>query len=162
PGVTASNRATAGLSFPAYGVPSKEAEAGVMVGGTFIPGLGSPNHPDAMSVVKVNLENGQVEAKIKTGYLVGARRNNINTVGGASPSTVAVGRQFAYVSNATNDTISVIDAASGKIGGHIELNVPGLKEKRGVLPFGIDLSRDEATLYVACAGLNAVAVVDTA
>ena len=49
PGVNEKNRATAGLSFPAYGVPSKEAEDGVTLGGLFIPGLGSPNHPDAMS-----------------------------------------------------------------------------------------------------------------
>ena len=162
PGVNATNRATAGLPFPAYGVPSKEAEQGVMVGGIWIPGLGSPNHPDAMSVFKVNLRTGQVEARIKTGYLVGARRKNINTVGGASPSTVVVGRRAAYVSNATNDTISVIDTDKNQIVSQIELNVPGLEGLRGVLPFGLDLSPDEAKLYVACAGLNAVAVVDTA
>ena len=100
--------------------------------------------------------------RIKTGYLVGARRKNINTVGGASPSTVAVGSRAAYVSNATNDTISVIDTAKNEIVSQIELNVPGLEALRGVLPFGLDLSPDEAKLYVACAGLNAVAVVDTA
>ena len=162
PGVNALNRATAGLPFPAYGVPSKEAEQGVTVGGQRIPGLGSPNHLDAMSVFKVNLQTGKVEARIKTGYLVGARRKNIDTVGGASPSTVAVGRRAAYVSNATNDTISVIDTTKNEIVSQIELNVPGLEGLRGVLPFGIDLSPDEAKLYVACAGLNAVAVVDTA
>jgi DNA-binding beta-propeller fold protein YncE len=161
PGVNKDNRATAGLSFPAYGVPSKEAEKGVLIDGVRIPGLGDPNHPDAMSVFKVNLASGKVEAKIKTGYLVGARRKNINTVGGASPSTVAVGKKFAYVSNATNDSISVIDLGKNQIVGHVELNVPGLQELRGVLPFGLDLDRDEKTLYVACAGLNAVAVVDT-
>jgi YVTN family beta-propeller protein len=161
PGVTEKNRATAGLDFPAYGVPSKEAEAGVLVGGVWIPGLGSPNHPDAMSVFKVSLATGKVEAKIKTGYLVGAKRKNINTVGGASPSTVAVDNRFAYVSNATNDNISVIDISKNEIVTHIELNVPGLEDKRGVLPFGLDLSPDGSRLYVACAGLNAVAVVDT-
>ena len=82
PGVTPTSGPTSGLSFPAYGVPSKEAEEGVVVDGRKIPGLGSPNHPDAMSVFKVNLETGKVEAKIKTGYLVGQRRGDINTVGG--------------------------------------------------------------------------------
>jgi DNA-binding beta-propeller fold protein YncE len=161
PGVNATNQATAGLSFPAYGLPSREAEQGVTIGGVFIPGLGSPNHPDAMSIFKVDLETGRVEAKLKTGYLVGAKRKNINTVGGASPSTVAVGKRFAYVSNATNDNISIIDVTSNQIVAHVELNVPGLEEQRGVLPFGLDLSPDESKLYVACAGLNAVAVVDT-
>ena len=161
PGVNEKNRATAGLSFPAYGVPSKEAEEGVVIGGVRIPGLGSPNHLDAMSVFKVNLATGKVEAKIKTGYLVGVKRKSITTVGGASPSTVAVGQHFAYVSNATNDNISVIDLADNKIVEHVELNVPGMEDLRGVLPFGLDLSPDESKLYVACAGLNAVAVVDT-
>lgn len=160
PGVTSTSGPTSGLSFPAYGVPSKEAEEGVVVDGKKIPGLGSPNHPDAMSVFKVNLETGKVEAKIKTGYLVGQRRGDINTVGGASPSTVVVGKRFAYVSNATNDTITVIDVGSDKIVGQIELLVPGLETLRGVLPFSIALSPDEQTLYVACAGLNAVGVVD--
>ena len=53
PGVTPKSGPTAGLSFPAYGVPSKEAEEGVVAEGKKIPGLGSPNHPDAMSVFKV-------------------------------------------------------------------------------------------------------------
>src|SRR5436190_59410 len=46
PGVTRETRAERGLPFPAYGLPSKEAEEGVAVGGVRVPGLGSPNHPD--------------------------------------------------------------------------------------------------------------------
>jgi YVTN family beta-propeller protein len=161
PGVTPENRREAGLSFPAYGVPSREAEEGVTVDGKFVPGLGSPNHPDAMSVFKVNLETGKVERKIKTGYLVGAERDDITTVGGASPSSLAVGTRFIYVANATNDTISVIDPDSDTVVSQIELKVPRLEKLRGVLPFGICLSPDERRLYVACSALNAVAVVDT-
>ncbi len=160
PGVTPANRRVAGLSFPAYGVPSREAEEGVTVDGQFIPGLGSPNHPDAMSVFKVNLETGAVERKIKTGYLVGIERDDITTVGGASPSALAVGRMFIYVANATNDTISVIDPEADGVIAQIALNVPRLEKLRGVLPFGICLSPDETRLYVACSALNAVAVID--
>ena len=40
------------------------------------------------------------------------------------------------------------------------MNVPGLETLRGVLPFSVALTPDESRLYVACAGLNAVAVVD--
>ncbi len=160
PGVTPTNRATAGLSFPAYGIPSKEAEEGVVIDGTFIPGLGSMNHPDAMSVFQVDLESGQVRHRIKTGYLVGVERDDILTVGGASPGALAVGRRFIYVANASNDTISVIDAATGRLETDIELNVPQLERLRGVLPFGCALDQAEERLYVACAGLNAVAVVD--
>ena len=42
----------------------------------------------------------------------------------------------------------------------VALTVPGLERLRGVLPFGMALTADETRLYVACAGLNAVAVID--
>jgi YVTN family beta-propeller protein len=161
PGVTPDNRQTAGLTFPPYGVPSKEAEGGTTAEGLAVPGLGSPNHPDAMSLFRVDLATGAVTTRVKTGYLVGAERDGLKTIGGASPGGVVAGNRWVYVSNATNDTISVIDAASGAVAGHVNLDVPGLERLRGVLPFGLALSPDEARLYVACAGLNAVAVIDT-
>ena len=162
PGVTEENRRTAGLTFPAYGVPSAEAEQGTVAEGIAVPGLGDPNHPDAMSVFGVDLSSGAVFARVKTGYLVGAERAGQRTIGGSSPGGVAAGRRFVYVSNATNDTVSIIDAATGVLAGEIPLDVPGLESYRGVIPFGVALSPDEQTLYVACAGLNAVAVIDTA
>ena len=110
PGVTRETRAERGLPFPAYGVPSKEAEEGVTVGGVRVPRLGSPNHPDAMSVFGVDLATGTVVHRIKTGYLVGVDRDDITTVGGASPGALLAGRDRVYVANATNDTISVIDS----------------------------------------------------
>jgi DNA-binding beta-propeller fold protein YncE len=160
PGVTSRNRRKAGLSFPAYGVPSNEADKGTTAEGIEVPGLGSPNHPDAMSVLKVNLSTGAVEKRVKTGYLVGAERDAIRTIGGSSPGSVTVGRRFVYVANATNDNVSVVDAESGRIIQHIDLKIPGLETLRGVLPFGLALSPDESRLFVACAGLNAVAVID--
>ncbi len=160
PGVKPSTRQSAGLDFPAYGLPSKEAEEGVDVNGKFIPGLGSPNHPDAMSVFKVNLVTGRVERKIKTGYLVGVQRDEITTVGGASPSSLVVGDKFIYVSNATNDNISIIDPETDTVVSQVDLKVPRMEKLRGVLPFGLCLSPDETRLYVACSALNAVAVLD--
>ena len=160
PGVTDATRRTRGLPFPAYGVPSREAEQGVRVRGVRVPGLGNPNVPEAMSVFGISLDEGRVTARVKTGYLVGVDRDDLTTVGGASPGAVVVGRRFIYVANATNDTISVIDGAAGRIVREIEINVPGLERLRGVLPFNEVLSADERTLYVACAGLNAVAVID--
>jgi YVTN family beta-propeller protein len=115
-----------------------------------------------MSVFGVDLATGAVRARVKTGYLVGADRDGVKTIGGASPGGVAAGTRFVYVSNATNDTVSVIDAATGAVTGQINLDVPGLERLRGVIPFGLALSPDERRLYAACAGLNAVAVIDTA
>jgi DNA-binding beta-propeller fold protein YncE len=161
PGITRDNRSTAGLDFPPFGIPSAEAENGVTIDGRKIPGLGSPNHPDAMSVFKVDLASGRVVKKIKTGYLVGVERDNIRTVGGASPSTVVVGSSRIFVSNATNDNISVINPETGEIATHIDLKVPGMEKLRGVLPFGMALDKSNSRLYVSCSGLNAVAVIDT-
>jgi YVTN family beta-propeller protein len=160
PGVTRENRAEKGLPFPPYGVPSKEAEDGVEVNGIHVPGLGSPNHPDAMSVFSVELASGRVVQRIKTGYLVGVDRDDITTIGGASPGALVAGRARVYVANATNDTISIIDAVSGASVSEVALTVPGLEHLRGVLPFGMAVSADETRLYVACAGLNAVAVIN--
>src|SRR5262249_33095736 len=128
--------------------------------GIKVPGLGPLNHPDAMSVFKVNLSTGQVEHRIKTGYLVGVDREGIKTVGGASPGALVVGTHGIYVSNATNDSISIINPDTGAIETQIELKVPGLERFRGILPFTVALAPDESRLYVACAGLNAVAVID--
>jgi len=162
PGVTPDTRTSKGLPFPAYGVPSREARGGVTLGdGRRVRGLGDPNAPEAMSVFAVRLDEWRVAARVKTGYLVGAERDDLTTVGGSSPGSVVAGRRYVYVANATNDTVSVIDGASGRIVREIELNVPGLEGLRGVLPFGETLSPDERRLYVACAGLNAVAVIDT-
>src|SRR5206468_616552 len=77
--------------------------------GRRMPGLGSPLVPEAMSVWVVKLESGQVVAKHKPGYQIGQMVEGLEVVGGASPNSVAVGGRFAYVSNATNDNIAVID-----------------------------------------------------
>ncbi|MBO0860644.1 MAG: PD40 domain-containing protein [Chloracidobacterium sp.] len=162
PGVTQQNLPTAGLKFPAYGFPSREMEEGVMAEGIHVPGLGSPNHPDAMSLFKVDLASGKVEQRIKTGYLVGSKRDGVVTVGGSSPGSVAVGERGVYVANATNDTITIVNPTTGVVEGEIKLEAPGLEHLRGVLPFTVALAPDESRLYVACAGLNAVAVIDLA
>jgi YVTN family beta-propeller protein len=114
-----------------------------------------------MSLFKIDLQTGQVLARIKTGYLVGVPRDDIETVGGASPGAVAVDARAVYVANATNDTITVIDPKTARTVAEIEMSVPGLEHLRGVLPFGLALAPDGRRLYAACAGLNAVAVIDT-
>jgi len=82
-------------------------------------------------------------------------------VGGASPNSIAVGTNFAYVTNATNDNISIIDYRHHKLAGKIQIKVsPQIDHYRGLLPFGISISKDEKTLYVALLGFNAVAVID--
>ncbi len=161
PGVTPTNKDTMMLPFPAYGVPSKEAREGVMVNGRKIPGLGDPLDEQAMSVWTIDLNTNKVVAKHKTGVQIGEMIEEAEVVGGSSPNSVAVGQRFAYVSNATNDNISVIDYRSHKQVGVIPLQVHArLNKHRGLMPFGLTLSADEKTLYVALLAFNAVAVVD--
>ena len=146
-----------------YGDNTKESIEGTVIEGKQIPGVGSPLSPEAMSVFTINLNSNKVVDKFKTGYQIGEMVEDAEVVGGASPNSIAVGKNFAYISNATNDNIAVIDYRNHKILHHIPIKVDKRIDRyRGLLPFGITLSKDEKTLYVALLGFNAVAVVDIA
>src|SRR5574343_1450320 len=145
-----------------YGDNTKESINGTVIDGKKIPGVGSPASPEAMSVFVIDLATNKVLSKLKTGHQIGELIEDIEVVGGASPNSIAVGKQLAYITNATNDNISVIDYRTQKIVKHIPIKVSPLLDKyRGLLPFGITVSKDGKKLYVALLGFNAVAVIDT-
>lgn len=144
-----------------YGNNTPESIHGTIIEGRKIPGVGSPNVPEAMSVYSINLVTNKVVDKFKTGYQIGEMIEDAEVVGGSSPNSIAVGKKYAYVTNATNDNITVIDYKNHRIVSHIPIRVDQRIDKlRGLLPFGISLSQDEKTLYVALLGFNAVAVID--
>ena len=150
------------ISHHPYGDNTPESINGTVVEGRKIPGVGSPLHPDAMSVFTIDMRTNQVMDKFKTGHQIGQMIEDAEVVGGASPNSIAVGKQYAYVSNATNDNISIIDYKKHKIIGDIPILADKRIDKyRGLLPFGLTLSKNEKTLYVALLGFNAVAVIDT-
>ncbi|MFZ1516573.1 MAG: bifunctional YncE family protein/alkaline phosphatase family protein [Saprospiraceae bacterium] len=163
PGVTPTNRDSMMLPFPAYATYSKEAREGVELNdGRKIPGLGSEHSDESMSVWGIDLISNHVKFKIKTGRKIGEFIEDAEIVGGSSPNSIAVGKRYAYISNATNDLISVIDLEKQKLVDEIPIQVhPFLDKFRGIMPFGLALSKNEQKLYVACLGLNAVAVIDT-
>lgn len=149
------------MPFHPYADNSKESIEGYEYKGKKVPGVGSPLAPEAMSVYSINLTTSKVIDKFKPGHQIGTMVEDAEVVGGASPNSIAVGKQYAYVSNATNDNISVIDYRNHKIVGHIPVRVDPLIDKyRGLLPFGLCLSKNEKTLYVALLGFNAIAVID--
>ena len=151
------------ISRQPYGDNTEESIKGTRVEGKKAPGVGSPLAPEAMSVFTINLAKNKVVDKFKTGNQIGEMIEGAEVVGGASPNSIAVGKDFAYVTNATNDNISILDLNNHKILGHIDISVDGkIDQYRGLLPFGITISKDEKTLYVALLGFNAVAVVDIA
>jgi YVTN family beta-propeller protein len=129
-----------------------------------VPALGDPNAPEAFSVwafsTKISAEN-KPKAMIKTGFLVGQMVEDFPAVGGSSPNSVVASNDYVFVSNGNNDCISVIDSKSNKVLKNIFLNPdPRLGKLRGIIPFGVTLSPDQKRLYVAEAGINAVAVID--
>jgi YVTN family beta-propeller protein len=160
PGYDAKNARDTGITFPAFGYPSKEAEEGAAVEGKQIAGLGDPNVPESNSLYVIDVRDPsspKVLDRIRTGLPIGGL-----IVAGSSPGAVVAGKRKIFVSNATQDSISVIDAHSGKVEENALLTpASAVKGLRGVLPFGMALSPNEKRLYIACAGINAVAVVET-
>jgi DNA-binding beta-propeller fold protein YncE len=117
------------ISHHPYGDNTKESREGTVVEGRKIPGVGSPNADEAMSVFAIDLNTNKVIDKFKTGYQVGEMIEEAEVVGGASPNSIAVGKDFAYVSNATNDNISIIDYKNHKLLGHINITVDSRIDK---------------------------------
>jgi YVTN family beta-propeller protein len=154
-----------GLTFPAYGVPSKEARDGVEVEGRRIAGLGDPNVPASFSVWGVDVsipEAPRVIARVKTGLLVGAPSDRGKAVGGSAPNFLAVQGGALYVSNGNNDVIERIDLQSHRIAARTRLRPSPLTGRlRGAGPSGMALSPDGRRLYVAESGINAIAVLET-
>ena len=153
-----------GIDFPPFAYLSKESETGIKIGDKSIPGLGKPLADEAFSVFIIeNTNKPKVIAKIKTGIQIGEKIEGIPAVGGASPNSIIATNNYAFVSNGTNDNISVIDIKKKKIVKTIKLVLDErLKNLRGIIPYGLTLSPDQKRLYVAESGINAVAVIDVA
>jgi YVTN family beta-propeller protein len=163
-GVDLDNPDRQGLPLPPFSFLSKEAREGVEIDGYRVPGLGDPNVPESFSVWEVDVSDPaapRVTAKVKTGVQVGEMVEGIPAVGGASPNSVAAADRRVFVSNGNNDTISVLDAKKADVVQTIRIQLDErLGRLRGIIPFGLALSPDQRRLYVAEAGINAVAVIE--
>ena len=152
------------IPYPAFAYGSKEMKEGIENDTISIEGLGDLNATEAFSVFAIDLEdhlNPKVIAKIKTGHLVGNMVEGIPAVGGSSPNSMVATKDFVFVSNGTNDNISVISIKKDTIVNTIYLKPDDrLKQFRGVIPFGLALSPDQKRLYVAESGINAVGVIN--
>lgn len=156
------NKAT--LDFPPFGVPSKEAEEGVTIDGVRAEGLGDPNDIRGMSVWTLDLSTPGEECvvgKAKSGHLVGEQLEDFPAVGGSSPNSLVATERFVFVSNGSNDSLTILDSETGARLRDLDLVLnPRVSRLRGMIPFGLALSPDRKRLYVAEAGINAVGVVD--
>jgi YVTN family beta-propeller protein len=163
PGADPQQARATGLPFPAFGFPSAEAAAGVerqtARGPVMVPGLGDPNAPESNSVCVVDVSTPaapKVETFIRTGTPFGEQ-----SLGGSSPSGIVAAAGKVFVSNANDDSITVIDAAANRVEAEIPIRIPGLDTLRGVLPIGMAYHEKSGWLLVAEAGINAVGVIDT-
>jgi DNA-binding beta-propeller fold protein YncE len=163
PGADPAKSLETGLPFPAFGFPSMEAREGVRRetgrGPVDVPGLGDPNARESNSVYIVNVEeptSPRVETVIRTGRPFGD-----GSEGGSSPSAVIATADRVFVSNAHNDSITVIDPKEKKIVAETVIRIPGLEQFRGVMPVGMAFDPNRGWLLVAEAGINAVGVIDT-
>ena len=162
PGADAKDMKRTGLPFPAFGFPSPESLDGTVrrseAGDVVVPGLGDPNALESNSVSVVSLDDPNkpvVRGFVKTGTPYSA-----DTAGGASPSGVLVAGEHVYVSNAHNDSITVL-TRQGKLEREIPLRIPSLEKYRGILPAGMAYDPVTKWLLIAEAGINAVGVVNT-
>jgi len=152
------------IDFPAFGYGSKEAEEGFASDSLQIPGLGPVNSDKSFSVWAISLKKNakpKVTAKIKTGTLIGQMVEDFPAVGGSSPNSIVVNKRYVFISNGTNDNITVLDAREKSIVKHIKLSPDQrISKLRGIIPFGLGISPDGKKVYVAESGLNAIAVID--
>lgn len=75
-------------------------------------------------------------------------------------SGVAVSPSHLYVSDSTNDSITVIDLTTHRLQAEIPIRIPGLDSLRGVRPAGLAWHEASGLLLAAEAGINAVGVID--
>ncbi|MEZ4777061.1 MAG: alkaline phosphatase family protein [Bacteroidia bacterium] len=154
------------VPYPVFAYGSEEMQKGIENDTLSVKGLGDMNAIEAFSVFAISVENplaAEVVAKIKTGHLVGAMVEDIPAVGGSSPNSMVATDEYVFVSNGTNDNISVISIQKDTVVNTIYLKPDDrIKQFRGVIPFGLALSPDQKKLFVAESGINAIGVIDIA
>jgi YVTN family beta-propeller protein len=90
----------------------------------------------------------------------GEPRSTIST--GTAPTCLVLSnnQDRLFVSNASSDTISVVDTRTDGVLSTILVRPPAMHGLPGFTPLGMTLSQDGNTLFAALADMNAVAVVD--
>jgi YVTN family beta-propeller protein len=97
------------------------------------------------TIARVDLKANRVTATIEVGL---------------HPSGMALDEKahLLYVANSNSDSVSVVDLAGNAVVSTVAMQ-PFSRKVAGVSPESLALTKDGKRLYVACAGLNAVAVV---
>lgn len=98
------------------------------------------------TVARIDLLSGKVTATIAVGL---------------HPSGLAWDEMHhrLFVANSNSDSISIVDTDTNRLSETISLQ-PFMRKTAGIAPESVALSPDRSRLYVACAGINAVAAID--
>lgn len=162
PGASVKDPRATGLSFPAFGFPSPEAASGAgrttERGPVKVPGLGDPNVKESNSVCVVDVST-PTAPKVVTFVPTGIPFNE-ESLAGSSPSGLVATADRVFVSNANDDSVTVIDVVTNRVEAEIPIRIPGMEKLRGVLPIGMAYQEKTGWLLVAEAGINAVGVID--
>lgn len=78
---------------------------------------------------------------------------------GLQPSSMAENNEFIAVANSNSDTVTLISKSNYKPVSTVVVK-PDLSLPFGSMPNGLAFSKDGSSLYVSCAGNNAVGVID--
>ena len=167
PGAALATATRTGLPFPAFGFPSEESMRGVRreteSGAIDVPPLGDPNARESNSVCVIDVHDPASPAIL--GWIRTGHPFDSKTFGGSAPAGVLAVDDRVFVSNAHDDTITVIaarpSAKDWKVTAEIPLAIQHLEPFRGVMPAGMAYDPLTKWLLVAEAGINAVAVIDT-
>jgi YVTN family beta-propeller protein len=157
----------AGLHFPPFGYPSKEARKGTVSEGKKIQGLGDENSSEGSSLWSYDVSDRldpRLLRKLRLGEQIKEARGK--TVGGAAPTGVAADGSSVYVALAHQDALIKISADGAHVIGEAKLtpfigpqyvDASG-RTLRGVMPSGV--ACHAGRIYVAESGIDAVGVVD--
>ncbi len=165
PKIDRDNVVRTGLRFAPFAYPSSAARKGTRIDGRKVPGLGRENSTRGSSLWTYQLDTMAV-AVLRLGKKIEESRNGV--VGGASPSAVVANAEHVYVALAHQDAVAATSPDGRQLQAEIAINpFPAVKYHdsqgrplRGTMPSGLALS--PGRLYVTEAGINALAVVDTA
>jgi DNA-binding beta-propeller fold protein YncE len=127
----------------------------------------APDYASAMSMVPLTA-NGDVMTQGIVATHMDVAPDGVQNVGGAHPSAIAISKngRYAYVCMTNVDRVAIVDlqessAGSGpRVVGGLQLRLFD-KAPYGTQPDAIVRSPDGKRLYVALAGMNAVAVLDS-
>ena len=135
--------------------------------GFFVPVTNTGgNNPKTSSVSLLSAPNGDgSQLALQGSVYEGHALDDSNNVGDTHPSAVALlksgDRNILYVTLTNSDTLSIVDADTGTNLGTLDLSLFPGKPTHGAQPNAITVSSDYKHVYIAEAGINGVAVLDS-